>query len=108
MVCEKNSDVAHNFDTDPIPADIDGEWLKAKGTTLGADNGIGVATQLAILADKNLEHGPIECLFTVDEETGLTGANMLEKDFFESKILINLDSEDEGEIILAAQGALIR
>jgi dipeptidase D len=106
MVCEKNSDVAHNFDTDPIPAYIDGEWLKAKGTTLGADNGIGVATQLAILADKNLEHGPIECLFTVDEETGLTGANMLEKDFFESKILINLDSEDEGEIYIGCAGGV--
>lgn len=74
MVCEKNNDVKHDFLTDPIETEIDGEWLKAKGTTLGADNGIGVATELAILADDSIEHGPIECLFTVDEETGLTGA----------------------------------
>ena len=74
MVCEKNNDVKHDFLTDPIETEIDGEWLKAKGTTLGADNGIGVATELAILADDSIEHGPVECLFTVDEETGLTGA----------------------------------
>ena len=74
MVCEKNNDVQHDFLTDPIETEIDGEWLKAKGTTLGADNGIGVATELAILADDSIEHGPLECLFTVDEETGLTGA----------------------------------
>ena len=70
MVCEKNSNVEHDFLTDPIQTEIDGEWLKAKGTTLGADNGIGVATELAILASNDIEHGPIECLFTVDEETG--------------------------------------
>jgi dipeptidase D len=74
MVCEKNNDVEHDFLTDPIETIIDGEWLKAKGTTLGADNGIGVATELAILAANDIEHGPIECLFTIDEETGLTGA----------------------------------
>ena len=74
MVCEKNKDVDFNFDTDAIQPYIDGEWVKAKGTTLGADDGIGVAISLAILEDKTLEHGPVECLFTVDEETGLTGA----------------------------------
>jgi dipeptidase D len=106
MVCEKNSGVIHNFDTDPIKAYIDGEWLRAKGTTLGADNGIGVATQLAVLADKSIQHGPIECLFTVDEETGLTGANKLEKGFLKAEILINLDSEDEGEIYIGCAGGV--
>ncbi len=106
MVCEKNSDVKHNFDTDPIQPIIEGEWVKAKGTTLGADNGIGVATSLAVLADKSLTHGPLECLFTVDEETGLTGAHKLEKDFFSGKILINLDSEDEGEIYIGCAGGI--
>ena len=75
MVCEKNNDTFHNFDTDQIQTYIDGEWLKAKGTTLGADNGIGVATQLAVLASDDIKHGPVECLFTVDEETGLTGGH---------------------------------
>ena len=74
MVCEKNGDVEHDFLNDPTQTYVDGEWLKAKGTTLGADNGIGMATQLAILAADDIEHGPLECLFTVDEETGLTGA----------------------------------
>ena len=73
MVCEKNNDVQHDFLNDPIETVIEGEWMKAKGTTLGADNGIGVATELAILADNTLQHGPIECLFTVAEETGLSG-----------------------------------
>jgi len=99
MVCEKNSNVEHDFLTDPIQTEIDGEWLKAKGTTLGADNGIGVATELAVLAANDIEHGPIECLFTVDEETGLTGANALKKGFMSGDILINLDSEDEGELL---------
>ena len=74
MVCEKNNQTVHNFETDPIETYIDGEWLKAKGTTLGADNGIGMATELAVLAADDIQHGPLECLFTVDEETGLTGA----------------------------------
>ena len=107
MVCEKNNDVQHDFLTDPIETEIDGEWLKAKGTTLGADNGIGVATELAILADDSIEHGPLECLFTVDEETGLTGAFALQEGFMSGDILLNLDSEDEGEIffeILPEQG----
>ncbi len=98
MVCEKNNDVQHDFLTDPIETEIDGEWLKAKGTTLGADNGIGVATELAILADDSIEHGPLECLFTVDEETGLTGAFALQEGFMSGDILLNLDSEDEGEL----------
>ena len=83
---EKNKDTQHNFDTDPIETYIDGEWLKAKGTTLGADNGIGVATQLAVLASDDIEHGPIQCLFTVDEETGLTGAFALKEGFMDGDI----------------------
>lgn len=106
MVCEKNSDILHDFNSDKIPAYIDGDWIKAKGTTLGADNGIGIAAQLAILADNSIFHGPLECLFTVDEETGLTGARDLEKDMFESKILINLDSEDDGEIFIGCAGGI--
>lgn len=106
MVCEKNSDVKHDFDNDPIDAYIDGEWVKARGTTLGADNGIGMAAQLAVLADNSIEHGKVECLFTVDEETGLTGAKKLEKGFFESKTLINLDSEDDGEIFIGCAGGV--
>lgn len=104
MVCEKNSDVVHNFDTDPIETVIDGDWLKAKGTTLGADNGIGVAAALAVLASDEIEHGKIEALFTVDEETGLTGANSLQKDFLTGEILLNLDTEEEGEIYIGCAG----
>lgn len=106
MVCEKNSDVEHDFLTDPIETEIDGEWLKAKGTTLGADNGIGVATELAILAADDIEHGPIECLFTVDEETGLTGAFALKEGFMNGDILLNLDSEDEGELYIGCAGGI--
>lgn len=106
MVCEKMNSSTHDFDKDPIRAYIDGDWVKAEGTTLGADNGIGIAAQLAVLADKNLEHGPVECLFTVDEETGLFGAFGLESGFFESKILLNLDSEDEGEIFIGSAGGV--
>ncbi|TCO07289.1 aminoacyl-histidine dipeptidase [Natronoflexus pectinivorans] len=106
MVCENNSDTEHNFMTDPIIPYIDGEWIKAKGTTLGADDGIGMAAQLAILASKEIEHGHIECLFTVDEETGLTGAFELEPDMFTGKTLINLDSEDEGEIFIGCAGGM--
>lgn len=104
MVCEKNSDVEHDFDKDPIKPYIDGEWVKAKGTTLGADDGIGIATQLAILESKEIAHGPIECLFTVDEETGLTGAFGLDSTILKSSILLNLDSEDEGEIFIGCAG----
>ncbi|MBU0764175.1 MAG: beta-Ala-His dipeptidase, partial [Bacteroidetes bacterium] len=106
MVCEKNSDVDFNFETDAIKPYIDGEWIKAKGTTLGADDGIGMAAQLAVLASDNIAHGPVECLFTVDEETGLTGAFEMEPGFFESKILLNLDSEDEGEIFIGCAGGI--
>ena len=104
MVCEKNGDVEHDFLNDPIETYVDGEWLKAKGTTLGADNGIGIATQLAVLAADDIQHGPIECLFTVDEEPGLTGAVALQEGFMEGDILINLDSEDEGELFIGCAG----
>ncbi|MCK9255407.1 MAG: aminoacyl-histidine dipeptidase, partial [Bacteroidales bacterium] len=106
MVCEANRDTVIDFDNDPITPYIDGEWVKAKGTSLGADDGIGMAASLAILTDNNLSHGPIECLFTVDEETGLTGAFEIEEGFFESKILLNLDSEDEGEIFIGCAGGI--
>ncbi len=104
MVCEKNNDTVHDFENDPIQTVVDGNWLKAKGTTLGADNGIGVAAELAILASDDIEHGPIECLFTIDEETGLTGAKAIEKGFMTGEILLNLDSEDEGEIFMGCAG----
>jgi len=106
MVCEKNSDVVHNFDTDPILTYIDGDWLKAKGTTLGADNGIGMSMMLAVLASTDLVHPAIECLFTVDEETGLTGAFALKPDFLSGELLINLDSEDDGEIFVGCAGGI--
>lgn len=104
MVCEKNSDVVHDFDKDPIETVIDGEWVKANGTTLGADNGIGMAAALAVLASQNIAHGKIEALFTVDEETGLTGANLLEENFLTGNILLNLDSEEEGLIYIGCAG----
>lgn len=104
MVCEKNSDVTHDFDNDVIETIIDGDWIKANGTTLGADNGIGVAAQLALLASDDIAHGKIEALFTVDEETGLTGANLLDKDLLTGNILINLDTEEEGEIYIGCSG----
>lgn len=104
MVCEKNSDTRHDFEKDPIEVFIEDGWVKAKGTTLGADDGIGVAAQLALLTDKSIERGAIECLFTVDEETGLTGAFGLEPGFLNGKILLNLDSEDEGELFIGCAG----
>lgn len=104
MVCDKLVDVEFDFNNDPIETYIDGEWLTAKGTTLGADDGIGVAMELAILDDNTLEHGPIECLFTVDEETGLTGAHGLQAGFMTGNMLINLDSEDEGQIFVSCAG----
>ena len=104
MVCEKNNDTVFDFEKDAIQTYIDGEWMKAKGTTLGADDGIGMAMALAILASKDIEHGPVECLFTVDEETGLTGAFALEPGFMKGKMLLNLDSEDEGQFFIGCAG----
>ena len=106
MVCEKNSDVEFDFENDAIRTKIDGEWVKAEGTTLGADCGIGMAAALAVLLDENLQHGAIEALFTVDEETGLTGAFELGEGMLKGKYLINLDSEDEGEIFIGCAGGI--
>ena len=104
MVCEKNIDVDFDFMSDPIQTYIDGEWLKAKGTTLGADDGIGMAMQLALLASESIPHGPIECVFTRDEETGLTGAASMASDFMSGNYLLNLDSEDEGQLFVSCAG----
>jgi len=106
MVCEKNSDYDHDFLIDPIKPYIDGDWVKASGTTLGADDGIGMAAMLAVLADKTLQHGPLECLFTIDEETGLNGAFELQEAFFTAKTLINLDSEEESELFIGCAGGI--
>ncbi|GHV68162.1 aminoacyl-histidine dipeptidase [Bacteroidia bacterium] len=106
MVCEKNADTVHDFAQDPIRPIVDGEWVRAEGTTLGADDGIGMAAQLAILASDTICHGALECLFTVDEETGLTGAFALQPDFLEGNILLNLDSEDEGEMFIGCAGGM--
>ena len=104
MVCEKNKDVEHDFSKYAIQPYVDGEWIKAKGTTLGADNGIGLAMCLALMEEKNIKHGPLEFLFTVDEETGLTGAFNLKKEFIKGELLINLDSEDFGVIYIGCAG----
>ena len=106
MVCEKNNDTEHDFDKDPISTFITEGWVKAKGTTLGGDDGIGIAAQLAVLANKEIEHGPIECLFTMDEESGMTGAMGLKEGFMTGDILLNLDSEDEGELFIGCAGGL--
>lgn len=106
MVCEKNSDVEFDFEKDAIRPYIDGEWVKAEGTTLGADCGIGMAAALAVLIDPSVEHGPVEALFTVDEETGLTGAFELGEGMLTGKYLINLDSEDEGELFIGCAGGI--
>ncbi len=104
MVGEKNTDTVHDFNKDPIELVRKDNIITAKGTTLGADNGIAVATNLAVMEDRSLEHGPLELLFTIDEETGLTGANNLQPGFVESKILLNLDSEEEGHIYVGCSG----
>jgi len=104
MVPQKNSDKVHDFVTDPIETFIDGEWVKANGTTLGSDNGIGVAAIMGILASKDMVHGPIEGLFTATEETGMDGANGLEAGWLKGDILINTDSEDEGELYVGCAG----
>ena len=104
MVCDKLIDKEIDFMNDPIETYVDGEWMKARGTTLGADDGIGCAIELAILDSDDIEHGPIECLFTRDEETGLTGAAGLKSGFMTGSMLINLDSEDEGQIFVSCAG----
>lgn len=106
MVCEKNSGVDHDFENDPIETIIEGDWVKANGTTLGADNGVGVALSLACLIDDSFQHGPLEALFTYDEETGMTGANAIEEGFMTGKVLINLDSETEGQIFIGCAGGM--
>lgn len=106
MVCEKNSDVEFDFERDAIRAYVDGEWVRAEGTTLGADCGIGMAAALAALLDETVEHGPLEALFTVDEETGLTGAFELGEEMLTGKYLLNLDSEDEGELFIGCAGGI--
>ena len=106
MVPQKTSDSPHNFLTDPIKAYVDGEWVTADRTTLGADNGIGVAMGLSVLEDKSVKHGPVEVLVTYDEETGMTGANCLKPGVLKGDILINLDSEDEGELCVGCAGGL--
>ena len=104
MVCDKLVDVEFDFNKDAIQSYVDGEWMKAKGTTLGADDGIGVAMQLAVLESNDIEHGPLECVFTSDEETQMTGASGMEPGFMTGDWLINLDSEDEGEIFVSCAG----
>jgi dipeptidase D len=104
MVCEKNKDVAHDFDRDPIRPRLDGEWVRASGTTLGADNGIGVAAALATATDGSIQHGPLELLFTLDEETGLTGAKELDPSILTGRMLLNLDSEEDGTIFVGCAG----
>ncbi len=106
MVCEKNKNIEFDFETEEIQTYIDGEWMRAKGTTLGADDGIGVAMEMAILKSNDIEHGPIECVFTRDEETGLTGAFGMKNDFMHGSYLINLDSEDEGQIFVSCAGGV--
>lgn len=104
MVCEKNNDVDFDFEKDAIQTYVEDGWMKAKGTTLGADDGIGCAMEMALLKATDIEHGPIECVFTRDEETGLTGAEGMGNDFMSGKYLLNLDSEDEGQIFVSCAG----
>jgi dipeptidase D len=104
MVCEKNKDVVFDFAKDPIKLIRDGDYIKADGTSLGADNGAGIAASLAVLESTDLEHPPIECLFTTDEETGMTGAKNMKSDFLKGKVLLNLDSEEEGDIYVGCAG----
>ena len=106
MVCEKNNDTVHDFDNDPIHTYIDGDFIKAQGTTLGADNGIGMALMLAAITSDTLKHPALECLFTVDEETGLTGAFRLQDGCLQGKQLINLDSEDDGQVFIGCAGGI--
>lgn len=106
MVPQKNADKVHDFEKDPIEAYVDGDWVKAKGTTLGSDNGIGMASALAVLSSDNIPHGPLEVLLTIDEEAGMTGAFGLEAGYLDAEILINTDSEQEGEIYMGCAGGV--
>ena len=106
MVPQKNNDTVHNFTKDPIETYVDGDWVKAKGTTLGADNGLGVAAIMAVLEAKDLKHGPIEALITKDEETGMYGAFGLKPGTLQGEILLNLDSEEEGELYIGCAGGI--
>lgn len=106
MVPQKAEGSTHNFETDPIETYIDGDWVKAKGTTLGSDDGMGVAAIMAVMADKTLQHGPLEALLTVDEETGMEGARLLEPGILKGEILLNLDDETEGEMIIGSAGGV--
>jgi len=106
MVHQKNSNTDFDFQTQGIQSYIDGEWVKAKGTTLGADNGMGAASMMAVLSSSNIQHGPLECLFTIDEETGMTGAKNIDQGLLEGKILINTDTEDEGELCIGCAGGV--
>ena len=106
MVPQKTPESTHNFETDPIQTWIDGEWVKAKGTTLGADNGLGVAAIMAVMEDKTLVHGPVEALITADEETGMFGANDLPEKMLQGDILLNLDSEHWGKFVIGSAGGI--
>lgn len=106
MVCEKNEGTAHNFDTDPIRPVVDGDWVKAQGTTLGADNGVGVAAALAVMESGTVAHGPLEFIFTVDEESGLTGAAKFGSGLLHSKYFLNLDNEEEGTLCIGCAGGV--
>ena len=106
MVCEKNEGTPHNFDTDPIEIVRDGDWLRAKGTTLGADNGVGVSAALAVMESKDIAHGPLEFVFTIDEETGLTGAAEFPGGVLKSKYFLNLDNEETGTLCIGCSGGV--
>src|SRR6204780_3358896 len=106
MVCEKNEGTPHNFDTDPIKVRREGDWLKAEGTTLGADKGVGVAAALAVMESNDIAHGPLEFLFTVDEESGLTGAAAFPGGLLKSKYFLNLDNEEKGTLCIGCSGGV--
>ncbi len=106
MVCEKNEGTTHNFDTDPIQITRDGDWLRAEGTTLGADNGVGVSAALAVMESKDINHGPLELVFTIDEESGLTGASQFPAGMLKSRYFLNLDSEEIGTICIGCAGGI--
>jgi dipeptidase D len=106
MVCEKNEGTPHNFDTDPLELIRDGDWIRANGTTLGADNGVGVASALAVMESTTINHGPLEFVFTIDEETGLTGASEFPAGLLQSKYFLNLDGEEEGTLCIGCAGGV--